>query len=197
MGCLRPGLQSLVPCGGLLRGPPGCSSFHYAVVVNTAASCGMTQNTAPIHPPISMALWAGAEPLSRGYHMQYGLRASAWPDNRDKPHPFSGQARTSVTIIGDKQGQTAQSWAVPQHTPTHSHNNTPDGENAHTKIHTLLLWGTSGHNRGNANPAAHNLGNYRGAGEIVPFVNRTLEWGVVIATFVSVLSIVPRHCARF
>ena len=33
-------------------------------------------------------------------------------------------------------------------------------------------------------------------GGIVPFVNRTFEWGVVIATFLSVLSVVPRHCAR-
>ena len=31
---------------------------------------------------------------------------------------------------------------------------------------------------------------------MVSFVNRTFEWGVVIATFLSVLSIVPRHCAR-
>ena len=31
---------------------------------------------------------------------------------------------------------------------------------------------------------------------MVPFVNRTFGWGVVIATFLSVLSIVPRHCAR-
>ena len=27
-------------------------------------------------------------------------------------------------------------------------------------------------------------------------VNRTFEWGAVIAPFLSVLSIVPRHCAR-
>ena len=27
-------------------------------------------------------------------------------------------------------------------------------------------------------------------------MNRTFEWGVDIATFLSVLSIVPRHCAR-
>ena len=33
------------------------------------------------------------------------------------------------------------------------------------------------------------------AGEIAPFVNGTLEWGVGIATFLSALSIVPRHCA--
>ena len=48
---------------------------------------------------------------------------------------------------------------------------------------------------GGANPAARNLGNYRGTGEFVPLVNRTLEWGVMIATCLSVLSIVPRHCA--
>ena len=48
-----------------------------------------------------------------------------------------------------------------------------------------------------AEPAAHTLGNYHGIREIVPFVNRTFEWGVVIATFLSVLSMgVPRHCAR-
>ena len=47
-----------------------------------------------------------------------------------------------------------------------------------------------------ARPAARNSGNYHGIGEFVPSVNRTLEWGVVIATFLSVLSIVPRHCAR-
>ena len=52
---------------------------------------------------------------------------------------------------------------------------------------------------GNANPAApaaRSLGNCHGAWEIVPFVNRTLELGAVIATFLSILSIVPRHCAR-
>ena len=32
-------------------------------------------------------------------------------------------------------------------------------------------------------------------GGIVPFVNCTFEWGVVIATFLSVLSTVPLHCA--
>ena len=31
---------------------------------------------------------------------------------------------------------------------------------------------------------------------MVPLVNRTFEWGVVIAAFLSVLSIVPRRCAR-
>ena len=36
----------------------------------------------------------------------------------------------------------------------------------------------------------------RGTGENAPFVNRTFEWGVVIATVLSVLSVVPRHCAR-
>ena len=40
---------------------------------------------------------------------------------------------------------------------------------------------------GNANsvapaaPADPNLGNYHGTGELVPFVNRTFEWGVVIS----------------
>ena len=40
-------------------------------------------------------------------------------------------------------------------------------------------------------PAARNLGNFRGTGEAVPSVNRTFEWGAVIATFLSVFSIVP------
>ena len=31
---------------------------------------------------------------------------------------------------------------------------------------------------------------------MVPFVKRTFEWGVVIATLSSVLSIMPRNCAR-
>ena len=31
---------------------------------------------------------------------------------------------------------------------------------------------------------------------MVPFVNRTFEWGVVVATFLSVLGIVPRRRAR-
>ena len=44
--------------------------------------------------------------------------------------------------------------------------------------------------------SAHNFGNYRVTGELLPFVNCTFEWGVVIATVLSVLSIVPRHCAR-
>ena len=42
----------------------------------------------------------------------------------------------------------------------------------------------------------HSLGNYHGTGESVPFVNGTFEWGAVIATFLSVSSIVPRHCAH-
>ena len=49
---------------------------------------------------------------------------------------------------------------------------------------------------GNANPAVRNLGHHPGTGEIVPHVNPTFEWGVVITTFVSLLRIVPRHCAR-
>ena len=42
----------------------------------------------------------------------------------------------------------------------------------------------------------HNLGNYPGTGEIVPFVNRSFQWRVVIATFLSIFSIMPRHCAH-
>ena len=56
---------------------------------------------------------------------------------------------------------------------------------------------------GNANPAAPEarpatgtLGNCRGTGDMVPFVNRTLDWGVGIAILLSVLSVVPRPCAR-
>ena len=44
---------------------------------------------------------------------------------------------------------------------------------------------------GNANPAARNLNNFHGTVEIVPFVNRTFEWGVVMATFWCDLSIEP------
>ena len=44
--------------------------------------------------------------------------------------------------------------------------------------------------------SARNLGNSRGTGELVPFVNHIFEWGAAIATFLSVLRIVPRHCAR-
>ena len=47
-----------------------------------------------------------------------------------------------------------------------------------------------------ARPAARNFGNYHGTWELVPFVNRTFERGAVIATFLSVLSTVRRHCAR-
>ena len=53
---------------------------------------------------------------------------------------------------------------------------------------------------GNANPAPRpaprNLGNYQGTGEVVPFVHRTFEWGVAIATCLSNLSPAPHHCAR-
>uniref|UniRef100_A0A6T2CA13 Uncharacterized protein n=1 Tax=Eutreptiella gymnastica TaxID=73025 RepID=A0A6T2CA13_9EUGL len=31
---------------------------------------------------------------------------------------------------------------------------------------------------------------------MVPFVSRMFDWGAVLATFGSVLSVVPRHCAR-
>ena len=44
-----------------------------------------------------------------------------------------------------------------------------------------------------AAPAARNLGSDDGTGDSVAFVNRAFEWGV--AVFLSVLSIVPRHCA--
>ena len=47
-----------------------------------------------------------------------------------------------------------------------------------------------------AEPAERNLNNYHGTGAIVLFVNRTFEWAVFIATFLSVLSTVPHHCAR-
>ena len=47
-----------------------------------------------------------------------------------------------------------------------------------------------------AAPAAHTLGDDPGTAEIVPFLNRTSEWGVVIAAFSSVLSVVPYHSAR-
>ena len=49
-----------------------------------------------------------------------------------------------------------------------------------------------------ATPAVRKLGSYHGTWESVLFVNslRTFEWGVAITTFVSVLSVVPRHCAR-
>ena len=47
-----------------------------------------------------------------------------------------------------------------------------------------------------ARTAARSSGHYRGTGETVPFVNRTFEWGAVFATFLSVLSLGPRLCAR-
>jgi hypothetical protein len=52
---------------------------------------------------------------------------------------------------------------------------------------------------GNANPVARNLGTYNATGGMVPFVNRSFEWGAGIATsFVRfrALGIVPRRCAR-
>ena len=49
---------------------------------------------------------------------------------------------------------------------------------------------------GNATPTARNLSNCRGTGGNVPFVKHIFEWGVIIATFLSVLSNVPSHCAR-
>ena len=57
--------------------------------------------------------------------------------------------------------------------------------------------------RGNADPAppavrpaVRNLRNSRGTGGKVPFVKHTFEWGAVIAAFLSVLSLVARHCPR-
>ena len=47
-----------------------------------------------------------------------------------------------------------------------------------------------------ARPAVRSLGHCRGPGETVPFVNRTFVWGAVIATFLSVSSVVPRRRAR-
>ena len=40
------------------------------------------------------------------------------------------------------------------------------------------------------------MGDYHGTRGIAPFVNRTFERGVAIATVLSVWSIVPRHCAH-
>ena len=62
-------------------------------------------------------------------------------------------------------------------------------------VHVLVLGPVGGADPA-ACPTARNLGNYRGTGGIRPFVNRTFEWGGGIATFSSVLSVVPRHCAR-
>ena len=47
-----------------------------------------------------------------------------------------------------------------------------------------------------AAPAVRDLGSLRGTRGTVRVVNRTFEWGVAIATFMSVLSVVPRHCTR-
>ena len=44
--------------------------------------------------------------------------------------------------------------------------------------------------------ACGTLGHSCGTGDMVPLVNRTFEWGAVIATFLSVLSTVPRRCTR-
>ena len=44
--------------------------------------------------------------------------------------------------------------------------------------------------------AARNLGKYYGTWGIVPFVNRTFDWGAVVAPFLSFMTVVPRHCAR-
>ena len=51
-----------------------------------------------------------------------------------------------------------------------------------------------------ANTEAHvarNLDNFPRSGQIVPFVNRTRERRVVVATFSTILSIVHRHGARW
>ena len=57
------------------------------------------------------------------------------------------------------------------------------------------LKGTGGANP--AAPAARNLGNHLGTGGMAPLVNHTFEWGVVIATSLSVLSVVPRRLCPF
>ena len=62
-----------------------------------------------------------------------------------------------------------------------------------------IKWDSGTNAIGNANPAApaaRNLSNYHGTWENFPFMHRTFEWGVVIAAFLSVLSVVPCHCAR-
>ena len=45
-------------------------------------------------------------------------------------------------------------------------------------------------------PAARTSGDCHGTEGIVPFVNGPFEWAVAITTFLSILSIVPRHYAR-
>ena len=62
----------------------------------------------------------------------------------------------------------------------------------------VCLWmgiGTANPAAPAAGPAARDLGNYRGIWGIGPFANGTFEWGAAIAPFLSVLSVVPRHCA--
>ena len=48
----------------------------------------------------------------------------------------------------------------------------------------------------NATPAAHSSGSCHGTGEVFSFVQRPFERGVPTAARSSVLSLVPRHCAR-
>ena len=64
---------------------------------------------------------------------------------------------------------------------------------------TLLAKATKAKGSAQAEPHTNLLAptnHHRGTGENIPFLNCTFEWGVVITTFLSILSILPRHCAR-
>ena len=123
----------------------------------------------------------------------------------------SRQLKNGTTGI-DEPGKWEDSTALTQSTPSHDFLASNANDESFSANH-FANGGSHGQDtvgphakpkhHGIANPAApaarlaaRNLGNCHGTGEIVPFVNGTFEWGVVITPFLSILSIVPRHCAR-
>ena len=128
-----------------------------------------------------------------------GMRAhGTGPIPKNSPFPcrplVARLACSASAVAGVKGSQTAcvpkLCWGakgIPRRSPT-----------ARPTTVLIIGWTNEGQNGGAnpAAPAARHLGSHPGTREMVPFVNRTFGWGAVIATFLSVLSIALRHCAR-
>ena len=123
------------------------------------------------------------------------LSVSCAADTARSPH-----SQTSINISANEQGCSAGTLPGIMWLPSLEHADQQKRLNHGALAFFQVVQVVRMVSLGNADlamrPAAHNLGNCHGTGEIVPFVNRTFERAVVIATLLSVLSLCPRHCAR-
>ena len=104
-----------------------------------------------------------------------------------RPPPPPAQARACLSMA------TPFSWFFSDHS---FYGQKRNGDDCVPIVQGKRGWGTANPAALAVRPAARNLGIYHGIGGILPCVNCIIEWGVVIALFLSVLSIVPCYCAR-